>query len=67
MIALRQFKAILDEFDFLPGRGNATLGLLLEGVQHIDAGSKPNCIDRPVRIRLMLGQDLQDGSATKSL
>ena len=42
MVRLGGFQALTDQVDVVLGRLDAPLGLLLEGVQHVDGGSEPD-------------------------
>ena len=59
-------QARLDQFDVLPRRGDASLGLLLEGVKHIHDAGKPDRINRPVRITVEILNQFQYRTAAKS-
>jgi hypothetical protein len=61
------FEPCADQFDFLLRRGDAALRFLLERVQYINLGSKPNGVDRAVGVAPMVFDQFKNPCPAESL
>ena len=55
-----------DQVDLSLRRGDASLRLLLEGVEHVDRLVEPGCVDRAIRVGVVTVDDLHDARAPEA-
>src|SRR5690348_1242841 len=63
---LRLAVAFSDELNIVLSRFDATLGLLLKGMEHVDAAGEPHCIHGSIRVALEVVHDLQHAGTAES-
>src|SRR5262245_35986572 len=67
MLLLRPFQTAPDLVDLVRRCSGTLLGLLLERVKNVDNFSKPDGVDRPIGVAVVVLDDFQDAGSSESL